>query len=190
MYEDYMIKRKKRNRNIIILIGLGLLILCACIAISDASIPVNGYVNGNTIYWNWTNPAVQNIAIDGIIIENFDNKTMSYQQIFDKDIYSTTHTIGIHSASDNGYNTSLTIIPNNSITSIFDLLYLYFFILATIILLAVSVFIGASEISLVAFIFCLLGYGFNGINNVIHPEMGILYVLGFIVCLFFGLIKD
>jgi len=81
----------------------------------NCAITVNSIsISQTSIGWNWSDRNVNNISVDGININNFDNRSMFYQANDLKP--NTSHMIKIYSNSDEGSNISSTLseIPSNS----------------------------------------------------------------------------
>ena len=170
---ERQIKYDRLSILILALVAVALLFLLT-VDTGRAEIDVYGIAYNNTIVWNWSEENVLNIAIDGKMVENFDNNSLSYQQTFDKDIYPTAHRIIVYSIDDNGYNITMTIIPSDGWNNIGKMIWLYLFLFFALITLVVSFWTKEGFISVIAFIFSLIGYGLT-INQ--SFEFGIVYMV-------------
>lgn len=170
---ERQIKYDRLSVLILALVAVALLFLLT-VDTGRAEIDVYGIAYNNTIVWNWSEENILSIAVDDKIIENFDNHSLSYQQTFDNDIYPTAHKIGVYSLDDNGYNITVTNIPSNGWDNIGKMIWLYLFLFFALIALVISFWAKEGFISVIAFIFSLIGYGLT-INQ--SFEFGIVYMI-------------
>ncbi len=138
------------------------------------------YTSNSSIGWNWSSSSnVINISLDGVMIQNFDNKSTKFYA--NNLIPNTQHQIGVYSAIDVGSNVTNTLPLNeDSGEQINDLIYQWIFVIFGLVFCIVG--LKVPYVGFGATVFGYMGIELFTFGNMFYLFMyAILFVAGLFV---------
>lgn len=177
---NYAEHRNIMLKKICILFGISLaLIFILCILPPVDANEVYGIANNKTVIWNWSDSNVDEITVDGVIVEGFKSNSTSYQQTFDNDVYPTAHKL-ITYTNDIATGNNVTMVSfQEPSTLILDTIWTYLLLMIIVSLIVVGYKYNMQEMGLIGFLLSVVGVALNQDNGIAQ----IIYAILIMICI-------